>query len=110
MNGALWIPATGCPWRDLPERYRPSQACYHRFGAWAKDGTGDWLYAALLARIEQRRGMDWERWCIDATSIRAMHAAADARTKGGPLPNRLTTRGAGPAAAGARSRPRVRQA
>ena len=103
INGVLWILATRCPWRDLPERYGPWQTCYHRFNTWAKDGTWEQLYAALLARMEQRRAIDWERWCIDGTSIRALHAAAGARKKGEPLPNRLTTLWAAPAAAGARS-------
>lgn len=40
INGVLWILATGCPWRDLPERYGPWQTCYHRFNAWAKDRGG----------------------------------------------------------------------
>jgi transposase len=100
VNGILWILATGCPWRDLPERYGPWQTCYHRFNAWAKDGTWERLYQALLARMEQKRAVDWERWCVDGTSIRALHAAAGARKKGDPLPNRLTTLWADLAGAG----------
>jgi transposase len=91
INGILWILATGCPWRDLPERYGPWQTCYHRFNTWAKDGTWARCYQALLARMERQHVLDWERWCVDGTSIRALHAAAGARTKGDPLPNRLTT-------------------
>ena len=30
-NGVLWILRTGAPWRDLPERFPPYQACHRRF-------------------------------------------------------------------------------
>jgi transposase len=103
VNGVLWIIATGCPWRDLPEHYGPWQTCYHRFNAWAKDGTWERLYAALLAQMERRRAIDWERWCVDGTSIRALVAAAGARKKGEPMPNRLITPWADHGAAGAQS-------
>jgi transposase len=39
---------------------------------------------AILARMQRRHAIDWERWCVDGTSIRALHAAAGARKKGGP--------------------------
>ena len=102
INGILWILATGCPWRDLPERYGPWQTCYHRFNAWAKDGTWERCYQALLARMTRRHAVDWERWCVDGTSIRALQAAAGARKKGAPLPNRLTTLWDDPVGAGGR--------
>lgn len=60
LNGILWSFATGCPWRDLPERYGPWQTCYHRFNAWAEDGTWERLYQALLARMERQQAIDGE--------------------------------------------------
>ena len=39
----MWRLRSGAPWRDLPERYGPSQTCYERFrrwqqGRWQQDG------------------------------------------------------------------------
>jgi transposase len=103
INGILWVLATGSPWRDLPERYGPWQTCYERFRRWTQDGTWERLYQAILARMQRRHAIDWGRWCVDGTSIRALHAAAGARKKGVRLANRLITPWAAPAAAGARS-------
>jgi transposase len=103
INGILWVLATGSPWRDLPERYGPWQTCYERFSRWAQDGTWERVYQAILARMHRRHALDWERWCVDGTSIRALHAAAGARKKGARLTNRLITPWAAPGAAGARS-------
>ncbi|MQY07442.1 hypothetical protein ACRB68_55420 [Actinomadura sp. RB68] len=32
-------PATGAPWRDLPERYGNWKSVYERYRGWAADGT-----------------------------------------------------------------------
>ena len=81
INGILWVMATGVPWRDAPERYGPWQTLYDRFARWTKDGTWDRLLQALLAEMQRRRKLDWELWCVDGTSIRALKAAAGARQK-----------------------------
>ena len=39
INGILWRLRTGCPWRDVPERYGPWQTAYSRFRSWELDGT-----------------------------------------------------------------------
>lgn len=40
------------------------------------DDNGGVGMEALLARMDARRAVDCERWCVDGTSIRALHAAA----------------------------------
>ncbi len=37
LNGILWILRTGAPWKDLPERYPPYQACHRRFQKWIEE-------------------------------------------------------------------------
>lgn len=39
LNGILWKPATGAPWRDLPERYGNRKTVYERYRRWAADGA-----------------------------------------------------------------------
>lgn len=81
INGILWVLATGVPWRDAPERYGPWQTLYDRFARWTKDGTWDRILQALLTEMPRRGQIDWELWCVDGTSIRALKAAAGARKK-----------------------------
>jgi transposase len=81
INGILWVLATGVPWRDAPERYGPWPTLYARFARWTQDGTWERLLAALLAEIHRRGRIDWDLWCVDGTSIRALTAAAGAGKK-----------------------------
>ena len=80
-NGILWILPSGCSWRDAPERYGSWQTLYDRFRRWSRDGTWNRLLGALLAEMDRRGQIDWDLWCVDGTSIRALKAAAGARKK-----------------------------
>ena len=50
-TGMLWILRTGAPWRDLPERYGPSQTVATRFYRWGKARRWDRLLANQGNRI-----------------------------------------------------------
>jgi transposase len=81
INGILWVLATGTGWRDAPERYGPWQTLYDRFNRWRKDGTWERVLAAVLTEMHREGKIDWDLWCVDGTSIRALQAAAGARKK-----------------------------
>lgn len=87
INGILWVLATGTAWRDAPERYGPWQTLYDRFNRWRRDGTWDRILAAILTEMHRQGKIDWDLWCVDGTSIRALQAAAGGRKK-------IRTRGA----------------
>ncbi|MGC5749975.1 transposase [Gluconobacter sp. NFX36] len=36
FNGMLYVLCTGCPWRDMHERYRKWNSVYVRFRRWAE--------------------------------------------------------------------------
>ena len=58
----LW---TGCPWRDLPERFGPWQTG-KRHARFSKDGTWDQILAALLVKADGAGQVDWQV-SIDST-------------------------------------------
>ena len=64
LNGILWIPKTGAPWRDLPERFGPWNSVWKRFDRWSKKGTWQRVFEAL-----QDPDLEW--LILDATVIRA---------------------------------------
>lgn|SRR5215208_610571 len=90
LNGMLVRLHTGCPWRDLPERYGPWPTVASRFRRWTREGLWDRLLAALQRDLDAVGQIDWELWCIDGTHVRAHRAAAGAGKKhaGAPAPGR----------------------
>jgi transposase len=80
INGILWVPRTGAPWRDLPERYGPWQTCYDRFRNWQRDGTWQQLFLASQRECDSGRlpgkEVDWEGCAVDSTSVKAHPHAA----------------------------------
>jgi transposase len=97
LNGLLWRLRTGCPWRDIPERYGPWSTIYDRFRRRSRDGALDRVLEALQVRLDRDGKIDWELFCIDGTSVRASRAAAGGGKKGAPR-NRPITRWAARAA------------
>ena len=47
VEGICWRTGTGAPWRDLPAEFGPRQTAWHRFNAWAGDGTWDKVLIAI---------------------------------------------------------------
>lgn len=81
LNGALWILATGAPWRDLPERFGPWQSVYGRYSRWRKAGVFAKIVDTLQIRLDEQGLIDWELWCVDGANVRASRAAAGADKK-----------------------------
>ncbi len=94
LDGALWILATGAPWRDLPDRFGPFQNVHRYFSNWRRAGVFAAIVEALQIKLDARGLIDWELWCVDGSSVRATRAAAGAEKKvSSDTPtNRRTTR------------------
>ncbi len=78
VEAVLYIARTGCPWRDLPERFGHWDAVYQRFRRWEKAGYWRALFAVLpddLAGVETI--------LLDSSVIRAHPHAAGAPKKRG---------------------------
>ena len=69
---------TGCPWRDVPERYGSWQSVYGLFRAWQLAGTWAAILTALQALSDQAGLIDWVI-SVDSTINRAHSHAAGAR-------------------------------
>lgn len=70
LNGIFFILRTGCPWRDLPERYGPYTTVYNRYNRWAKAGVWLQVFEALAAHSPASLQL------IDSSIIRAHQHAA----------------------------------
>jgi transposase len=70
VNAILYRAKTGCPWRDLPERYGPWKTIYNRFNEWSHRGT----WAKLLKALQLEA--DEDGCIIDASVVRAHQDAS----------------------------------
>ena len=76
IDGILFRTRTGCPWRDLPERF--GKTVYNRHRRWSGDGTWEMILGRLRAGCDQAAGQAWTV-AADATVVRAHQHAAGAR-------------------------------
>ena len=63
VEAVLYRFRTGCPWRDLPERFGYWKSVHQRFGRWAKSGVFERIFKLLSS------DPDNEYMMIDATML-----------------------------------------
>ena len=80
IDGVFFRTRTGCPWRDLPERFGVWKTVYNRHRRWSGDGTGEMILGRLRAGCDRAEGRDWTV-AVDATVVRAHQHAAGARRR-----------------------------
>ena len=69
IDGIFFRTRTGCPWRDLPERFGNWKTVYNRHRRWSGDGTWEMILDRLRAGCDEARGQGVDgrrpmpRWC-----------------------------------------------
>ena len=87
VEAMVYVLRTGCPWRDIPERFGPWSSVYTRWSRWAQVG----LWAAILDSLAQRGEGSLRH--LDSSHVKVHQDAANpaggqqnqclGRTKGG---------------------------
>ena len=75
LNGMLHVLRTGCPWRDMHERYGKWNSVYVRFRRWAEQGVWD---ALLQTLVDLGLTDNWQHM-VDSTVARAHSQATGAK-------------------------------
>jgi transposase len=78
IDGLRFRIRTGCPWRDVPERYGTWQSVYGLFRAWQRAGRWASILTGLQALAEEAGLIEWVV-SVDSTVNRAHQHAAGAR-------------------------------
>ena len=82
LTGILFVLRTGIPWEMLPAEMGCGSGvtCWRRLRDWQAAGVWDRLHRELLRRLHDADRIDWNRACVDSSSIAAK--------KGGRQPGR----------------------
>lgn len=94
LEAMIWLLRTGSPWRDLPDWYGPWQTVYSKFRQWRDAEVFDRIVQKLQVRLADAGKIDWDLWCVDATSVRAARCAAGASREGARKSPRIRRSGA----------------
>ena len=87
VEGIVHRYRTGCPWRDVPDRFGPWKTLWKRHARFSKDGTWDRILERLLAEADAAGHIDW-RLSLDSTVSRVhQHAANLPREVASQLPS-----------------------
>jgi len=78
IDGIFFRTRTGCPWRDLPERFGNWKTVDNRHRRWSGDGTWEVILGRLRAGCDAEEGQGWTV-AGDAMVVRAHQHAAGAR-------------------------------
>ena len=78
VDGVRHRTRTGCPWRDVPERYGPWWRVYALFACWQLLGVWEQVESALVAAVDAAGKLSWQV-SVDSTTSRAHVHAAGAR-------------------------------
>ena len=80
LNGIFYALRTGCPWRDIPGRYRPYTTIYNRFNRWTKAGIWDGIMMDAAVDADNDDVV-----MIDGTSVRVHHSAVTLKKPPGSM-------------------------
>jgi transposase len=79
IDAVLYRAKTGCPWRDLPERFGPWNSVYNRFYNWAERGVWERIFKALQLDVDETGSI------IDASVVRAHQDASGGKGGSNPM-------------------------
>lgn len=87
LEGIVFRYRTGCPWRDVPERFGPWQTLWKRHARFSKDGTWDRILELLLVQADAAGQIDWQLSADSTVSRVHQHASNLSREVALQLPS-----------------------
>ena len=71
LDGILYVLRTGCQWKALPREYGSGSTCHRRFQQWVGEGVFEKIWAKLLKRYDDAKGIKWKWQSLDSSSVKA---------------------------------------
>ena len=71
LTGIIFVLQSGIPWEMLPQEMGcgSGMTCWRRLRYWQRRGVWKKLLHALLQRVGQEEGIDWEHCCVDSQTF-----------------------------------------
>lgn len=78
LTGNLFVLKSGIPREVLPQEMGCGSGvtCWRRLWDWHEAGAWKKLHQALLEYLQEAEQLDWDRTCMDSTSIKAKEGSA----------------------------------
>ena len=71
LDGILYVLRTGCQWKAVPQEFGSGSTCHKRFQEWECAGVFEKLWAKLLTRYDELRGIRWRFQSLDSVTVKA---------------------------------------
>lgn len=71
LDGILYVLRTGCQWKATPKEFGSGSTCHKRFQEWERLGVFEKLWAKLLIRYDELRGIKWRFQSLDSATVKA---------------------------------------
>ncbi|MBT9163718.1 MAG: hypothetical protein DDT24_00638 [Chloroflexi bacterium] len=71
IDGILYVRRTGCQWKTVPKEFSSGSTCHLRFSQWVKASAFAKLWAILLERYDELKGIDWQWQALDSATAKA---------------------------------------
>jgi transposase len=71
LDGILYVLRTGCQWKVVPKEFGSGSTCHKRFQEWERTHVFEKLWAKLLMRYDELRGIPWRFQSLDSVTVKA---------------------------------------
>src|SRR5262245_51453589 len=95
LTGIIFILKTGLPWEDLPQEMGCGcgMTCWNRLRDWQARGVWGKIHEILLAELRHADKIDFKRFVVDTSHVRAVGGGGNPPQPGRPLEKGQQARG-----------------
>ena len=70
-DGILYVLATGCQWKAMPQEFGSGSAIHAYFQEWVESGVFEELWELALVEYDMLKGIDWKWQSMDGAMTKA---------------------------------------
>lgn len=72
LDGILYVLRMGCQWKAVSKEFSSGSTCHLRFSEWIRAGVFVRLWAILVKRYDELKGLDWQWQALDSATVKAL--------------------------------------